>query len=322
MNTKKLISSAKATLLLFFALALTSFLNGVEPASAQMGRKSNICGSWNNYCRVPSPSSRPGTTSTTPSGPTQQQLQQQREQVMHEANDLAVEYFRSGDWANAIRYFQLALEDSPDDPTILDNLSLARERQSQARAEAKRRRQAQARAEAKRRRQAQARVEAKRRSKALEEARAAKAHGDDMRNMSEGEARLEARKVFEIKGTRVTGSTSVVDLRDLGRPVDIPAAVKIPTALANTPAIKRLQKERNLLVKQIKKLGTKLDLIRKKKASGKGNKGLLAVEEAKTKQEIINTKSKIAVADVKMKSFVINLTREGTSTPPEAPEKQ
>ena len=310
MNTKNLISFAKAMLLLFFALALTSFLNGVEPASAQMGRKSNICGSWNNYCRVPSPSSRPGTTSTTPSGPTQQQLQQQREQVMHEANDLAVEYFRSGDWANAIRYFQLALEDSPDDPTILDNLSLARERQSQARAGAERQRQAQARAEA------------KRRSKALEEARAAKAHGDDMRNMSEGEARLEARKVFEIKGTRVTGSTSVVDLRDLGRPVDIPAAVKIPTALANTPAIKRLQKERNLLVKQIKKLGTKLDLIRKKKASGKGNKGLLAVEEAKTKQEIINTKSKISVADVKMKSFVINLTREGTSTPPKAPEKQ
>ena len=264
---------------------------------------------------------------------------------MHEANDLAVEYFQRGDWANAIRYFQQALEASPDDPTIHDNLSLARERQAQARAgaersrqaqaraeakrrrqaqaraEAERRRQAQARAEAKRRRQAQARAEAKRRSKALAEARSAKAHGDATRKMSPGEARLEARKVFELKGTGVPSSTSVVDLRDLGRPVDIPAAVKIPTALADTPGIKRLQKERNLLVKQIKKLGTKLDLIRKQKASGKGNKGLLAVEEAKTKQEIINTKSKIAVADVKMKSFVINLTREGTSTPPKAPKK-
>ena len=87
---------------------------------------------------------------------------------MHDANDLGVMYFRRGDWANAIRYFQEALVDVPYDPTILENLGVARERQAQAQAEAEaeeeRRRQAQAEAEAEaeeeRRRQAEAEAEA------------------------------------------------------------------------------------------------------------------------------------------------------------------
>jgi len=297
MKTTKLISSGTQIIMMFFALV--PFLNGVEPASAQMGRRSNICGSWNNNCQKPAPPSgggrRGGTGSPRPSGPTSEQLQQQREEKMHDANDLAVEYFNKGDWANAIRYFQEAAQNSPDDPIILDNLSLARERQAQARAKTV--------------------------HKPKKEARSAKAHGETAAK-SKGieDASSEARKVFDVGGKRVSSATNVVDLRDLGKPVDIPPAVEIPKELGNHRQIKKLQKERKALVKQIKKLGTKLESIRKKKASGKGNKGELDVQEAKTNQEISVTKSKIAVADVKMKSFVINLTK--AKTPAKDPEKQ
>jgi hypothetical protein len=86
---------------------------------------------------------------------------------MHEANDRGIESFQYGDWANAIRYFQLALEYSPDDPTVLANLRLALERQAEAdygAQEAERERQeAEAQAAAERERQeAAAQAEAER----------------------------------------------------------------------------------------------------------------------------------------------------------------
>ena len=121
---------------------------------------------------------------------------------MHDANDLGVMYFRRGDWANAIRYFQEALVDFPYDPTILENLGVARERQAQAQAEAEaeeeRRRQAQAQAEAEaeeeRRRQAQAQAEAEAEEERRRQAQAeAEAEAEEeRRRQAEAEAEAEA----------------------------------------------------------------------------------------------------------------------------------
>lgn len=154
--------------------------------------------------------------------------------------------------------------------------------------------------------------------KAREEAESTKAHGQaGAGGSSDEEAKDQAEKVFDKLGVRVppSSSTDVVETQGLGK------RIEISPELANHPKIKALQKEREALEGQRKSLEKELDLIRQKKARGEGNKGELEVQEAKKKQEISNVTSKIGVVDVKMESFVINLTR--ASTPPDTdPNKQ
>lgn len=131
--------------------------------------------------------------STAPSGPTPQQLQQQqqqrREEAMHDANDTGVGLFNRGDWANAITYFQEALEQNPDDPVILENLRRAQQ------------------------------------AKAREEAESARAHGQAASGMSLDAASREAQRVFDRPGERAPTSGDVVDARGLGPRVQIPPSL-------------------------------------------------------------------------------------------------
>ena len=108
-----------------------------------------------------------------------------------------------------------------------------------------------------------------------------------------------------------SSAPGVVDGRGGGRRIEIPAA------LAKHPEIKKLQKEKKTLVEHHKNLEKKLAAIRHKKAKGEGDKGKLDVQEAKTKQEISNVENKIGFVDVKMESFVINLSKE--KAPPNKP---
>ena len=307
-----------------FALAVA--LLPVENAMA--GHGSGIC--WDVRVRKNVPcghsSSPRRPRPTRPRGPTPQQIERKRAVSFYDASEKGYRAYERKDWATAIHYFKAALSYAPHNPTMNHNLRRARQKQAQAIAAAKRQREqaaARRRAQAAAERRAQAAGERRRKAaafrKVLEEARAAKAHAEAAKSKGD-EGRKEAQKIFDTRGKRVSSSTDVVDVRGLGRAVDIPAEVEIPAALANRPEIRRLQKERKTFVKQIKKLETKLNSIREKKASGKGNKGQLEVEEVKTKDEISKTKSKIAVADLKMKSFVITLTRE--KSPSKKPEKK
>ena len=81
--------------------------------------------------------------------------------------------FRRGNWAEAIAYFEMALEYNPYDPVIMENLAAAREHlaQDSYAAEDERRRQAEADAEEERRIQAEAEEERRRQAEAEEERR-------------------------------------------------------------------------------------------------------------------------------------------------------
>ena len=70
----------------------------------------------------------------SPSEPSTQELQQKREVAIHDANDIGIEYYRRGDWDNAIKAFEEALEYGPDDEVILGNLKKARKKAQEAKA--------------------------------------------------------------------------------------------------------------------------------------------------------------------------------------------
>ena len=74
--------------------------------------------------------------SPVPSGPTQEQLRQQRERLRLKAkewsSDEALDYFDRKDWNNAIRSFEEALDRDPDDPDLNDWLKRAKAEKAKA----------------------------------------------------------------------------------------------------------------------------------------------------------------------------------------------
>ena len=158
MKTNKPTSSAPAVLILFSVSVLASSLIGVAPASAEMGKKSNICGSWNNYCRG---GSSGGSSGPSPRARQQQQMNQmmmnsvqglvgnfmqgfQRGLELNRLrraglrlNDAGIAYGRKGNWTAAVNSFRRALQYT-NDPVIRRNLARAEEERS-GRAEARRR---------------------------------------------------------------------------------------------------------------------------------------------------------------------------------------
>ncbi len=77
------------------------------------------------------------STPAPPSGPTQEQLRQQRERLRLKAkewsSDEALDYFDRKDWDNAIRSFEEALDHDPDDPDLNDWLKRAKAEKAKAR---------------------------------------------------------------------------------------------------------------------------------------------------------------------------------------------
>jgi tetratricopeptide (TPR) repeat protein len=74
------------------------------------------------------------TSYTYPPSVSPEEAQQQRELSMHDANEKGIEYYSSGDWENAVRAFEEALEYSPGDPTIQQNLEKATAKVRESRA--------------------------------------------------------------------------------------------------------------------------------------------------------------------------------------------
>ncbi len=74
-----------------------------------------------------------------PSGPSAEELRKQREEkdlreAADDANDKGVEFAEKGDWKNAIKSLEEALEYEPDDEVIKANLSSVRDYQRRAKA--------------------------------------------------------------------------------------------------------------------------------------------------------------------------------------------
>ncbi len=233
-----------------------------------------------------------------PTGPTPQQLQQQSERAMHDANDGGTEAFKRGNYADALRYFQTALEQDPDDPTVLENLRATRTKlreESDRRAAASR---------------ASVAAAAASPSTALDQLRSAQSHGQAAAAQGSSE---EARKVFDTVGTRVSASAGSAN------PRAAQARMQIPPALANNPEIRRLQTQRTGLVGQLQSLEQRLATIREQKSRSPADRGQLEVQEAKAKQDISNVTSQIAVVDVQTESFVINVTRANSTSPKPPP---
>lgn len=78
--------------------------------------------------------------SPTPSGPSPEQVKQQKERARLKAkewsSDEAVDYVNRKDWDNAIRSFEEALERDPDDPELNDGLNRAKAEKAKERAPA------------------------------------------------------------------------------------------------------------------------------------------------------------------------------------------
>lgn len=77
--------------------------------------------------------------SWAPSGPSPQQLKQQREEkdlgeAAQDADDRGLEAYENGDYSSAVKYFSEALDYAPDDPDIQHRLERAREALRQAEA--------------------------------------------------------------------------------------------------------------------------------------------------------------------------------------------
>lgn len=145
-----------------FSLAIITSLSA-GPAAAQMGKKSNICGSWNNYCRG-APSGGGGGSygyggstqmwmGVTQSlmGSFMQGFQRGMEQNRRRHNQATafninrqgVRDYKNGNYHSALQKFRNAARYAPHDSTIQHNIRNALEQIERQRRAADRRRKAQ-----------------------------------------------------------------------------------------------------------------------------------------------------------------------------------
>jgi hypothetical protein len=105
----------------------------IGPADA-FGRKSDICGSWNNYCKGPPAQSSPRTynapSQSRPAprrGPSAAEIERRRKKAeATRLNKLGISAWNRKDWGEAVRYFKAALGNAPTDKVILGNLNRAK----------------------------------------------------------------------------------------------------------------------------------------------------------------------------------------------------
>lgn len=244
------------------------------------GKKSDICGSWNNYCQG---GQNVRSYSPTPTGPTAKELREQWEaqdlkDASWDAYDTGVEYFEKGEWGNAVIHFQEALEFNPENYDAVDDLRTAKDKLRQA-------------------------YEMQRKNKALQEAAAAAKHSKTLNY-------TESQKVFDTAGSRTTVSNNVRAVDARGYKQTLGKKVVIPKEYQNNPKIQKMQKERKSYEQEFKKLEKSLNVIKKKRVNAKEDKGKLQVEEVKIREKMDKVKQKADFVDVKMKSFVIELKKE------------
>jgi len=115
----------------FLVYLLSGFFATVsfgESALSGMGQKSNICGSWNNYCRgapAPSPRSSPSYTPSPRYSPPQPSPYELKKRRANGLNDSGLAARKRGDYAAAIRYYKQALALLPNNRTYRRNMGIA-----------------------------------------------------------------------------------------------------------------------------------------------------------------------------------------------------
>lgn len=252
-----------------------------------LGQKSGICGSWNNYCNG-------GTkvknyTPSRPAGPSAKELREQWEKqdledASYDAYDTGLEFFERAQWGNAIMHFEEALEYNPENYDALEDMNTAKKKLRDA-------------------------YSLQKKNKAMEEAKAALIHGKKATTSSHGK---ESQNIFDTAGNKAPSTSSIVDAR--GYKDVLGKAVSVPKEHKNNPKIIKMQKERKVWESKFKKLEQELKVLKKKKPKNQKEKGNLQVAEVKIREKIDIVKQNTQVLDVKMESFVIDLTKKKTPT--------
>ena len=123
---------------LWAALGMICFTAALVTSSTWAQSGCFIDKNGNRACPVgPDPGGSSGSTSPGPSGPSAEEVRQQRERLRLKAkawsSDEALDYFDRKDWDNAIRSFEEALDRDPDDPDLNDWLKRAKAEKAKAR---------------------------------------------------------------------------------------------------------------------------------------------------------------------------------------------
>ena len=183
-----------------------------------------------------------------PSGPSPEQLRQQREEkdlqeAALDANDRGAEAYKSGDYAGAVKYLSEAFEYSPDDADLQHNLARAQE--------------------------------ALRQSEAARQLKSVEAHSTTARQLRNEPSSMEARLGFDTAG-KSAGSldTSVVYAGD--------GAAKEPVVpdSKRTPKITTMERQRNEAKIKIAALEAKLEALDPQKDSVK----ISAIKQEESKE--------------------------------------
>ena len=214
----------------------------------------------------------PGQTYTPPRGPSQEELRDQWEQqdlaeAAQDANDNGLDAYDNNDWYNAIQFFKEALEYTPDDEDILDNLRAAESRlrnEQDRRAEEIRRAEEERKAELKRseeERKAEIarKAEEKRKLKVTEQLKSIEHHSGKAAGMGDA-GKIEAGKGFDIRGADKGGLDAVVIG---GRAPDFSKEPVIPEG-KRTKAIEKLETKRNKVKEKRMKIEEKIEKLSKK----------------------------------------------------------
>jgi tetratricopeptide (TPR) repeat protein len=241
---------------------------------------------YNKYCVSQAPSQ---TRQTAPAEPTPGEVEAVRVDNMNDANDRGIDAYHKGQFGLAIKYFERALEFSPYSYDLKKNLAKAKE--GKARADEAATHEAAARAA----------------SKALQEAAAAKASGESAESSATDRAHANIGKVFDTPGQRAPADA--VDATGLNSHSQ--KLIASP-AVAKDPRYRKLQSQGDTLDTKLQELDSQLTAVRKQKAQGADatSIGNLNVQEAKIKQQIVNTFSEKAVVQIQTNDFMVKFEEE------------
>lgn len=212
-----------------------------------------------------------------PSGPSPEEIRRQKEtkdlaEAAEDANDKGVEYYKKGDWDNAVKYFTEALQYDPDDQSALHNLQRAREQA--ARAE-------------------QARRDAQASKLAGDQLKSIEHHGTTAKGLKGSASSTEAGKGFDTAGDPAGSLDSmVVDGRNPGKEPVVPREKR-------TRAIAKLEKQRD----EMKKKRVEME----KKVTKLENKGAMTPEET---VKLVNLKQDLSNAKNKENFYNFSITEE------------
>lgn len=200
-------------------------------------------------CESPSDSS-PDSSAETPSGPTPAQLEQKRAHALKVANEKGYSCFARKEWNCAVRYFQEALAYAPHNPTLQYNLRRAREES------------------------------ARQGGTAGQQLQSVVHHGNQaIQSGNAGSQREQGGKGFDTRGANAGG---------LRPPVVYSQATyyrePVVTSANRTPAIAKIEKERETSKKKRAELETRLNQLQKEPQKNQ-------VEMVNVKQEIYNARN-------------------------------